>query len=292
MTHQLLFHDLAPDPREEWQRLLRFVGWGEADRLAAARSVEAIFARGHELVVETYAHLAKVPETAALLGWQDGPEPEHLEERRRFLTIWLARTLGLDTSDELAVHLFRAGLVHHGLGSRRVHVPQSYVIATVGLVQAGFARCLAEAGLPADVTAAALGAWSRYLSVQLDVMLLGYRAAADLTDGDVTVRCAAYGRLRELFGDRAVLVGLRRDGSLGEVLGKLFAAYPRVRAEVLDRVWDESEPAASRTVTLTPVYMPRPGWRLLLNGRDASYEGGLDQQVGAGDEVSLFPPGR
>jgi len=54
------------------------------------------------------------------------------------------------------------------------------VIGTMGLVQAGFARILAEDGLPADVLAAALGAWSRYLSVHLDLT-----AACAEVDGSV-----------------------------------------------------------------------------------------------------------
>jgi molybdopterin converting factor small subunit len=289
---QLLLHDLAPDPRDEWARLLRFVGWGEPDRQAAARSVEALFQHGHELIVATYEHLASAPETAAILGGQDGPDPAHLEERRRFLTIWLARTLGLDTSDELALYLFRAGLMHHGLGPRRAHVPEAYVIGSMGLIQAGFARILGEAGLPSEVLAAALGAWSRYLSVHLDLMLLGYRAAADLTEGSIGVRCSAFGRLRGLLHGREVAVATKPGGSLGDVLRKLFNAYPEVRAEVLDRRWDERDPGQHLAPMVTPAYLPRPGWRVLVNGRDAGYEGGLQQAVAEGDAVALFPPGR
>jgi molybdopterin converting factor small subunit len=292
MQTPLILHDLAPDPRDEWARLLAFVGWGERDRQAAARSVEALFQRGHELVVATYDHLASRPETAAILSGQDGPDPEHLEERRRFLTIWLARTLGLDTSGELALYLFRAGLMHHGLGPRAVHVPPAYVIGSMGLIQAGFARILAEAGLPSDALAGALGAWSRYLSVHLDLLLMGYRAAGDLTDGRLAVRCSAYGRLRALLHGREVAVAVEPGGNLAEVLRKLFNAYPEVRAEVLDRRWDERDPGQHDWPMVTPAYLPRPGWRLLLNGRDAGYEGGLEQPVAEGDEVALFPPGR
>jgi hypothetical protein len=67
-------------------------------------------------VADTYAYLARVPETAAILGWEDHIDPVFLKERRRFFTIWLARTLGLDTSDEFACYLFRAGTFHAGHG--------------------------------------------------------------------------------------------------------------------------------------------------------------------------------
>lgn len=292
MDATLVLDDLLPDPRDEWRRLLRFVDWSEADRQAAARSVEALFRRGPELVEATYDHLARVPETAAILGWEEGPDPAHLEERRRFLTVWLARTLGLDTSDELALYLFRAGLMHAGLGPRRVHVPPEYVTGSIGLVQASFARYLAEAGLPSDALAAALGAWSRYLSIQLDLMLLGYRAAVELGDGAVSVRCASYGRLRSLLNGRDVTVAAKPGAPLADVLRKLFNAYPEVRAEVLDRVWDEREPSSSLWAEVVPTYVPKPGWRVLLNGRDVRYDGGLARPVRAGDEVALFPPGR
>lgn len=65
--------------------------------------------RRPELVAQTYDYLRHVPETAAILGWEESVDETHLEERRRFFTVWLARTLGLDTSDEFAHYLFRAG---------------------------------------------------------------------------------------------------------------------------------------------------------------------------------------
>jgi molybdopterin converting factor small subunit len=292
METPLTLQDLSPDPRDEWHRLLRFVGWGEQERLAAARSVEPLFLRGHDLVARTYEHLATVPETARILGGERGPDPEHLAERRRFLMIWLARTLGLDTSDEFALYLFRAGLMHHGLGPRRVTVPPEYVVGSVGLIQAGFADALATAGLPSDVTALALGAWSRYLSVQLDLMLSGYRAASALVDGEATIRCTTYGRLRHLWREPSVQVATASGDTLADVLRKLFGAYPEVRAEVLDRVWEEREPDNTLWPVVVPAFQPRPGWRLLLNGKDARYNGGLQQPVTHGDAVSLFPPGR
>jgi molybdopterin converting factor small subunit len=162
----------------------------------------------------------------------------------------------------------------------------------VGLIQAGFADVLATAGLPADVTARALGAWSRYLSVQLDLLLSGYRAASAITEGEATIRCTAYGRLRHLWREPSVHVATASGDTLADVLRKLFGAYPEVRAEVLDRVWEEREPEKALGPVVVPAYAPRQGWRLLLNGKDARYNGGLQQPVAHGDMVSLFPPGR
>jgi len=301
MDSHLLLHDLAPDPRDEWVRLLAFVGWTDTDRRVAGPSVEALLAHSRELVHATYDHLMRVPETAAILGSSargatgSSATAEHLAERRAFLSVWLARTLGLDTSDEFALYLFRAGQMHAGLGPRRVDVPRSYLIGTVGLVLSAFSSYLVQDGLPASVVGSALGVWSRYLSVQLELMLMGYESARSLTAGPVAIRCAAYGRIRTLIGARELSLGVSRESRVRDVLRSLFAAYPAVRAEALDRVWDE-RPGSDGTLTsdgtIVPTYAPRAGWRLLLNGRDVRYGGGLMLPISHGDEVAIFPPGR
>lgn len=291
-TDSLMLTNLAPDPVEEWQRLLRFVGWSRADYEAASRSVETLFRRGPELVAGTYDYLSRTPETAAILGWGQGVDDSHLEERRRFFTIWLARCLGLDTGDEFAAYLFRAGQYHAGHGPRRIHTPSEYVVGSIGLVQAAFARYMDEAGLAAGVIAGAAAAWNKYLAAQLNQMLLGYRVAQELDRGSQPVRCAVFGRLRPLVGAPAVDVRIDAGASLADVLRKFFNNYPRARAEALDRAWQSRDEAQSLWLEVAPVYLPRDGWRVLHNGRDVSYETGFAARVGSGDEVALFPPGR
>jgi molybdopterin converting factor small subunit len=283
---------LAPDPHEEWRRLLRFTGWSEADSRAASRSVETLFKRGHELVVNTYDYLRQVPETAAVLGWEQGVDEMHLEERRRFFTVWLARALGLDTSDEFADYLFRAGKFHAGHGPRQIHTPPEYVVGSIGLVQAAFARYLAEAALPAEVVTGALAAWSKYLSVQLNQMLFGYWLAMDLKRGAWPVQCAVFGRLRPLVETPVTAVRANDGARVADILRKFFNYYPQTRGEALTRVWHSEENPHSAWPAISPAYVPQAGWRVLLNGRDVSYTGGFTQLVHAEDEISLFPPGR
>jgi len=292
MDDGLELRNLAPEPQDEWRRMLSFVGWGDDDKVAASRSVEVLFRRGPELVVETYDYLRRVPETAAILGWEKDVDEAHLEERRRFFTVWLARILGLDSSDEFAHYLFRAGKYHAGHGPRRIHTPSEYVTGSVGLVQAAFARYMAEAGLPAGVVAAAMAAWSKYLAVQLNQMQLGYRIARKLEEGSFFLRCSIYGRLRPLLGAQEVQVGTRDGASMADVLGKFFEYYPQARAEALERVWNSEERSDALWVELTPTYVPRSGWRVLLNGRDLNYAGGFDVPVHEKDEIAIFPPGR
>src|SRR6476619_4001726 len=92
---------LDPVPEEEWERMRAFLSLEDTEVRAMLATVEPLFKRGHELVVATYDYLLQNPETAAILGWEGGADHEHLSERRRFFTIWLARLLGMDFSADL-----------------------------------------------------------------------------------------------------------------------------------------------------------------------------------------------
>ena len=61
-----------------------FLDIGQADIEAMLETVEPLFQRGHELVVGNYDYLLHHHETAAILGWERGVDPDHLVERRRF----------------------------------------------------------------------------------------------------------------------------------------------------------------------------------------------------------------
>jgi len=183
-TESLEIHGLTPEPAAEWQRLLAFVGLGAADKRAMSRTVEVLMSRATEMVIGVYDYLQSVPATAAVLGWENGADPHHLEERRRFFTIWLSRVLGLDTSDEFAAHLFRAGKYHAAHGPRHIHVPPAYVTMSIGMMGAAFARIMGEAGLPGDVIGPAMAGWNKYLAVQLHLMDMGYRAAIEFGGGE------------------------------------------------------------------------------------------------------------
>lgn len=292
MAPQLELPNLEPEPQQEWRRMLRFAGWDDAAREAAARSAETLLARAHDLVVGTYDYLLNVPETAEILGWEHGVDPTHLEERRRFFTIWVARTLGMDTSDEFAMYLFRAGKFHAGHGPRHIHTPTGYVTASIGLVLASFARYMREANLPARIIAEAMDAWSRYLTVQSNQMALGYRVAQAMEKGALDIPCTVYGRLRPMLGVQEIHVHAEPGAPVSDLLGKFFNYFPQVRAEALEPVWQSSEDGPSLWTKVETRYMPRSGWRVLLNGRDLRYNGGLTSPVSDGDTLAIFPPGR
>jgi molybdopterin converting factor small subunit len=286
---------LSPAPEEDWERMRQFLDLGQADLEAMLETIEVLLQRGHELVVGNYDYLLRNHETAAILGWERGADPEHLAERRRFFAVWLARTLGLDFSDDFARYLFRAGQLHAGHGPRQTHVPELYVTGAISLVNATFARFLSEDMPGSTVVPAALAGWNKVLSLHLQMMLSGYRSALSLDRGDFSVNVALFGRMRTVTGRRSLELNVPDGARMDEVLKKLFNYYPQARAEVFNLGWVGSErDDASGTpwFVAEKLYSIKPMWRVLLNGKDLDYIGGPQVAVSPGDRISIFPPGR
>jgi molybdopterin converting factor small subunit len=286
---------LDPAPEEEWQRMRAFLALREVEMEAMLATVEALFKRGHELVVGTYDYLLQNPDTAAILGWEGGADAQHLAERRRFFTVWLARLLGMDFSADLAHYLFRAGKLHAAHGPRHAHVPPVYVTGSISLVNAAFARFLGEEMPGHPATAQALAGWNKVLALHLHLMQMGYHAAQAVDSGAFRVRFELFGRMRTVTGTHALAVHLPDGGDVQSALRKFFNYYPQARREVFDVEWRGAERIDARGTpwfTATPAYAVRPMWRVLLNGKDVSYIGGPDVRVREGDEIHIFPPGR
>jgi molybdopterin converting factor small subunit len=292
MATSLELTKLAPEPLEEWERMLRFSGPSLENRLAMSRTVETLMRRSTELVTSTYDYLSSVPETAAILGWEQGIDPSHLEERRRFFTIWLSRTLGIDTSEEFAQYLFTAGQYHAGYGPRQIHTPSAYVTGSIGLVLAAFAQYMSDANLASEVIGGAMAGWSKYLQVQLNQMLLGYQIAIDFAQGDFHIQCNLFGRMRKIVGKPNMTIPASSGDQVDDLLTKFFNFYPSARQAALDRVWQSQEKTDSLWLEVHPVYVPRRGWRVVLNGRDLGFDKGFDFPVSEKDQLSIFPPGR
>ena len=287
--------NLQPDPVEEWLRLQKFLGLDSKDRAAMLHTIEPLFRRGHELVVGNYDYLLQNHETAAILGWDQGADPAHLSERRRFFTVWLARTLGMDYSEDFARYLFRAGQLHAAHGPRQTHVPDVYVTGAISLVNATFARFLQEE-MPGDVLVpTALAGWNKTLSMHLHMMLIGYQSAKELDRGDFQVNVSFFARLRKLLGRQHLAITLANGENLGHAMRKLFNYYPHLRKEIFDLAWIEGErvdATGTPWLEVHPAYRVKSGWRLLLNGKDVSYHGGLETQLEPGNQIDFFPPGR
>jgi molybdopterin converting factor small subunit len=286
---------LMPTPEEEWQRMRTFLSLGSGDIAAMLETVEPLFKRGHELVVGNYDYLLKNHETAVILGWEQGADPEHLAERRRFFTVWLARLLGMDLGHEFARYLFRAGQIHAGHGPRQIHVPEIYVTGAVSLVNATFAHFLTEEMPGAAIVPAALAGWNKVLTMHLHMMLLGYQSARAFDSGDFRAKVSIFGRMRQVMGGAELSLALPKGASMELALQKLFNYFPAARAEIFDPHWlggERDDATGTPWFIVEKAYHVKPMWRVLLNGRDLSYVGGPDIQVSPGDEISIFPPGR
>ncbi|MDQ1301311.1 MAG: hypothetical protein QG637_1232, partial [Chloroflexota bacterium] len=156
---------LSATPEEEWRHLRHYVNLGRDDLDAMTQTVEILMRHGTEFVASAYDYLLHFPETAALLGWEQGADPAHLAERRRFFTIWLGRVIGLDLSDDLARYLFMAGKYHAAHGPRRVHIPEIYITGAISLAQASFAGYLAAEMTDVAALARALTGWNKMLTM-------------------------------------------------------------------------------------------------------------------------------
>jgi molybdopterin converting factor small subunit len=293
--HVWKLSNLAPTPEEEWDRLQHFLNLNEDDFTAMLATVEPLFRRGHELVVGTYDYLLANHDTAVILGWEKGANPEHLAERRRFFTVWLARTLGLDLSHEFARYLFRAGQIHAAHGPRQIHVPELYVTGSISLINATFARFLMEEMPGNSIIPAALAGWNKILSLHLHMMMLGYQSARDWDSGDFPVELSFFGRVRNYTKQPTMTMHLPDGSHVDTLLTRFFNYFPQARSDVFDIEWLDKERLDERGTPWLVVeksYRVRGGWRVLVNGRDINYSGGLNHPIQPGDTVSIFPPGR
>jgi len=147
--------------------------------------------------------------------------------------------------------------------------------------------------MEAQALAAASAAWSKYLSVQLDMMLMGYEVARESEHGDFPVQVKVFGRLRSIVGGDGITLRVDRGSTVAEALRKFFNYFPQARREALQPIWRSQEKKDSLWVEVYPAYVPRSAWRVLLNGRDLAYAGGFyNNHLQEEDVLALFPPGR
>ena len=285
------------DPNHMWHRLIAYLGLDDEDVLVAMRRTsETLLRDAADFVVGAYDYLASFDETASILGWEQEMDPEHLEERRQFFATWMARAIGVDLSDEFAMYLFRAGILHAGHGPRAIHTPPQWVMGAVAMVQAHVAERILHYGHARELAAAAIGGWDKYLMLQNYQMLAGYEVARAVDEGPLTVTIKLYGKLQAMAGMEEQTIHIHSDSSLADALRKFFNYHPVLREEFFEISWQapEGDVEATWATDFKKVYVPREGpyWRILLNGQEVRYSGGFEQPLTSGDVIALFPPGR
>jgi molybdopterin converting factor small subunit len=285
------------DPLHMWRRLIAYLGLEDENVIVAMRRTsETLLRDAADFVVGAYDYLAAFDETASILGWEQGQDEAHLEERRQFFATWMARAIGVDLSDEFALYLFDAGILHAAHGPRETHTPPQWVMGAIAMVQAHFAERILHYGHDRELAAQAISGWNKYLMLQNYQMLAGYEVARELDNGPATLTVKLYGKLQAMAGREEQTIHIHSDNTLADVLRKFFNYHPVLRQEVFEVNWrsPEGDVEATWATDFEKVYIPRQGpyWRILLNGKEVRYQGGFDQPVTAGDVVALFPPGR
>lgn len=256
------------------------------------QTVDTLFQRGYEMVVATYDHLQHIPETAEILGWQEGADEAHLAERRRFFTIWLARTLSMDFGTQFGDYLFYAGKVHAAHGPRRIETPTMWITGSVGLIVSAFARFITEAKHDAEQAAFALSGWNKYLLIQLNQMQTGYEAGKAVSQGAHQTSVKAYAMVRHHWGKDQVTIRFDDGATVADVLRKLLDFAPELRPVMFDEAWESEDSPQDLWMRVRKHYALRPGWRVQLNGKNLTFHGGFDQPIHPDDEITLFSPGR
>ena len=293
-TEALTLTNLQQDPGEMWLTMRRFSGPTPDEQDAMRQTVDVLMQRGYDLVVATYEHLLSIPETAAVLGWENGVDPDHLAERRRFFTLWLARTISMDFSADFGAYLYHAGQVHAAHGPRHIHTPGIWVTGSMGLVLGAFGDFITSVHDDPVLVAQALSGWNKVLMMHLNQMLAGYQAGLALDTGPLAILVRVYGIARRQWGRDRITVHVHSGEPVEAALRKLANYAPVLRGMLFRQAWQEEEPANhdSLWMEVEPLYILRDNWRILLNGNDLRYHGGFAHPLSEGDVISLFPPGR
>ena len=271
--------DLPLLPEERFYRLLEFAGLGEAEARTMRLDAERLLDDAADWVRQAYDALARYPDTAKALGWETHVLESSLYLRRAFFSAWLARTIGVDTSKDFARYLHHAGRVHAGFGPEAREVPEEWVGMAFAFILGKFSEKVAPERLPL---------WGAYLKAQEGVMLRGQALAEDLKKGAVPVRFSVMGVARRHW---KTPIDLRlEEATLLRLVEKVFAFAP----ELVDAALEPVPAAEEAGLWLEEVtrWRFRPGWTLLVEGRDARHLEGLKTPLAPGARVELLPPGR
>lgn len=288
----LYVRNVRDTPAETWKMLLRFSNITEQEQAAMRNTVDVLLQNAYSFVVATYDYLRHFPETAEILGWQTGVDEQHLAERRRFFSLWLARALSIDFGTQFGDVLFRAGKVHAAHGARHIETPSMWVTGSVGLLLGMFAQHIGNSNIESSTVALALSGWNKYLLVQLNQMQLGYEVGTALKQGTHTLDIKAYAMVRHHWGKDGVTVRFYAGETVADVLRKLLDFAPELRGIMFDPAWEPFDSEQDLWMRVKRHYQLRAGWRVQLNGKNLTFHGGFNQPVQPNDLITLFSPGR
>jgi molybdopterin converting factor small subunit len=111
-------------------------------------------------------------------------------------------------------------------------------------------------------------------------------------EGEHSTVIKAYAMVRHNWGQDTLTVHFRQGDTVADVLRKTLDFSPKLRDVMFDPTWEEVEDDRDSWMRLKKHYRLREGWRVQLNGKNLTFNGGFDQVIQPDDQITLFSPGR
>ena len=126
----------------------------------------------------------------------------------------------------------------------------------------------------------------------LNQMNTGYEIACELDRGVHTVEVKAYAMARIGWGQESLTVHYTPGETVVDVLRKTLNYTPHLREVLFEKTWEAQDREQDLWMTLSPIFVLRPGWRVQHNGKNLQFHGGFQTILEPGDRLELVSPGR
>ena len=165
-------------------QMAEFIGFTEEDAQLIRSTGPTVIARADEVTKVVYDHFLEQPGTHDFFRKPDGSiDEERVENRRKGLARWLARTADAKLDYSFAWHMVAMGISHsHRMQKPMGRVPGPFMVGTMSFVQTTVSTILLEDLEDKDLATRAGIAWNKLLMLELDLLLTGYYSATPPPD--------------------------------------------------------------------------------------------------------------
>lgn len=166
-------------------QMAEFIGFTEEDAELIRATGPTVIAHADEVTKVVYDHLLEQPGTYNFFRKEDGTiDEERVENRRRGLARWLARTADAKLDYSFAWHMVAMGIVHsHRMQKPMGRVPGPFMVGTMSFTQTAVSSILLKDLEDKEYAARAAIAWNKILMLELDLLLTGYYSVTPPPDG-------------------------------------------------------------------------------------------------------------
>ena len=166
-------------------QMAEFIGFTEEDAELIRATGPAVIAHADEVTKVVYDHLLEQPGTYNFFRKDDGSiDDERVENRRKGLARWLARTADAKLDYSFAWHMVAMGIAHsHRMQKPMGRVPGPFIVGTMSYVQTVVGQILMEDLEDKGLAFRASIAWNKILMLELDLLLTGYYSVSPPPDG-------------------------------------------------------------------------------------------------------------